>query len=161
MCVLLCVVPRVRYKPWWYTHCEDICRAGEEVVEYVPLRHYILRHNRAIFWTLQDMIPPWFGNHWLFRYTFGWMIPPAISFLKFTTTAEFRHLTFSKQVFQDIVLPMTELETALDFADDLFGIMPVLIYPCVRVWCRTPLIAQPVHPLHPLHPPRPGLIVCG
>ena len=36
-------------KPWWYTHVRDICEAGEEVVEYVPLRHYILRHNRAIF----------------------------------------------------------------------------------------------------------------
>ena len=32
---------------------------------------------------------------------------------RYTTTQEFRHLTFSKQVFQDIVLPMTELENAL------------------------------------------------
>ena len=53
------------------------------------------------------------GNHRLFRLLFGWMIPPAVSFLKYTTTQEFRHLTFSKQVFQDIVLPMTELENAL------------------------------------------------
>ena len=34
----------------------------------MPLRHYILRHNKAIFWTLQDMIPPWFGNNVVFRY---------------------------------------------------------------------------------------------
>jgi delta24-sterol reductase len=118
------------YKPWWYTHVQDICEGGEEVVEYVPLRHYILRHNRAIFWTLQDMIPPWFGNHPLFRFLFGWMVPPAVSFLKYTTTAEFRNMTFSKQVFQDIVLPMTELEEALQLADQLFGVLPVLIYPC-------------------------------
>ena len=45
------------YKPWWYTHVEGVLRGGEEVEEYVPLRHYILRHNRAIFWTLPDMIP--------------------------------------------------------------------------------------------------------
>ena len=71
------------YKPWWYTHVQDLGEAGEEVVEYVPLRHYILRHNRAIFWTLQDMIPPWFGNHPVFRMMFGWMVPPAISLLKY------------------------------------------------------------------------------
>ena len=58
-------------------------RRAVQVVEFVPLRHYILRHNRAIFWTLQDMIPPWFGNHWLFRYALGWMIPPSIAFLKY------------------------------------------------------------------------------
>ena len=67
------------YKPWWYTYVQDVGEAGEEVVEFVPLHHYILRHNRAIFWTLQDMIPPWFGNHPVFRMIFGWMIPPAIS----------------------------------------------------------------------------------
>lgn len=50
--------------------------------------------------------------------------------LKYTTTAEFRALTFSKQVFQDVMLPMTELETAMDLADELFGVLPVLIYPC-------------------------------
>ena len=50
----------------------------------------------------QDMIPEWFANNWLFRLLFGWMIPPSVPFLKFTTTAEFRNLTFTKQVFQDI-----------------------------------------------------------
>jgi len=100
------------------------------VVEYVPLRHYILRHNKAIFWTLQDMIPEWLANHVLFRLLLGWMVPPSVALLKYTTFPEFRNLTFCKQVFQDIVLPMTELETALDYADELFGVMPVLIYPC-------------------------------
>ena len=31
--------------------------ALQVVVEYVPLRHYILRHNKAIFWTLQVWWP--------------------------------------------------------------------------------------------------------
>ena len=58
---------------------------------------------------------------------------------RYTTTTEFRNLSFSKQVFQDIVLPMTVLEDALDYADRLFGIMPVLIYPC-RIFDHGPVI---------------------
>ena len=131
----------------------DCVFTGEEVVEFVPLRHYILRHNKAIFWTLQDMIPPWFGNHWLVRHTIGWMLPPSVSFLKFTTTSEFRNLTFTKQVFQDIVLPMTEIETALDYADKLFGIMPVLIYPC-RIFDHGPASGQ-------LRSPKADQVLCS
>ena len=125
------------HKKWWYTHVRDVCDEGVARVEYVPLRHYLLRHNKAIFWTLQDMIPPWLGNAAPFRWALGWMVPPAVSLLKWTTFPEFRNLTFCKQVFQDIVLPMTELESALEFAQELFGIYPVLVYPC-RVFDHGP-----------------------
>lgn len=36
--------------------------------EYIPIQDYLLRHNRAIFWVVEDMIP--FGNHPLFRYVY-------------------------------------------------------------------------------------------
>ena len=37
---------------------------------------------RSIFWEIQDIIP--FGNNILFRYLFGWLIPPKVSLLKLT-----------------------------------------------------------------------------
>ena len=37
---------------------------------------------RSIFWEIQDIIP--FGNNILFRYIFGWLIPPKVSLLKLT-----------------------------------------------------------------------------
>ena len=37
---------------------------------------------RSIFWEIQDIIP--FGNNVLFRYLFGWLIPPKVSLLKLT-----------------------------------------------------------------------------
>lgn len=52
------------YKPWFYKHVESFLIKGR-TVEYIPLREYLLRHNRAIFWVVADMIP--FGNHPLFR----------------------------------------------------------------------------------------------
>ncbi|PAA94059.1 hypothetical protein BOX15_Mlig017234g1 [Macrostomum lignano] len=122
------------YKPWFYKHVETFLTKGESD-EYIPLRDYLLRHNRAIFWVLESMIP--FGNHPVFRLFLGWLCPPKPAFLKFTTTPGIRAMTFSKQVFQDIVLPMTVLEESIDLSEKLFDTYPVLIYPC-RIYDHGP-----------------------
>eukprot|EP00058_Branchiostoma_floridae_P018605 XP_002604094.1 hypothetical protein BRAFLDRAFT_71617 [Branchiostoma floridae] len=118
------------YKPWFYKHVETFLQKGEDY-EYIPLREYLLRHNRAIFWVVESMIP--FGNNPIFRLLFGWLLPPKPAFLKFTTTPGVRAMTFAKQVFQDIVLPMTVLEKSVDRVEQLFDTYPILIYPC-RIW---------------------------
>ena len=46
-------------------HAETYLKSGAGH-EYVPLRDYLLRHNRSIFWVVADMIP--FGNDPWFRY---------------------------------------------------------------------------------------------
>ena len=84
------------YKPWWYTHVHTYLRRGMAGKEVIPCRDYLLRHNRAIFWVVADMIP--FGNHWSFRWILGWLCPPKPAFLKFTTTAAIRKMTFTHQV---------------------------------------------------------------
>lgn len=83
------------YKPWFYKHVESFLKKGGDY-EYVPLEDYLLRHNRAIFWVVETMIP--FGNNPLFRLLCGWLLPPKIAFLKFTTTPGVRAMTFTKQV---------------------------------------------------------------
>jgi len=121
------------YKPWWYKHVETYLHRGPGE-EYVPLRHYLLRHNRAIFWVAENMVT--FGNNWIFRYLFGWLCPPKPAFLKFTTTPELREMTFTHQVFQDITLPMTALEESIALAEQLFELYPLLVYPC-RIYDHT------------------------
>ncbi len=121
------------YKPWFYKHVETFKERGGE--ELIPLEHYLLRHNRSIFWVVADMIPE--GNHPLFRALLGWMMPPRIAFLKFSTTPAVRKMTFTMQVFQDIVLPMSAMKRAVDKADELFGMYPILLYPS-RVYDRGP-----------------------
>ncbi|CAH0695596.1 unnamed protein product [Spodoptera exigua] len=115
------------YKPWFYKHVETFLEKGE-AEELIPLRDYLLRHNRAIFWVVEDMLS--FGNDTLFRYLFGWLLPPKPAFLKFTTTPGVRAYTFTKQVFQDIVLPIKELERQIEIASALFEKFPLLVYPC-------------------------------
>eukprot|EP00729_Bicosta_minor_P008581 gene8581-4728_t len=115
------------FKPWWYKHAETYLKSGAGH-EYVPLRDYLLRHNRSIFWVVADMIP--FGNDPWFRYLLGWACPPKPAFLKFSTTASVRKMTFTHQVFQDITLPMTDLEKSIDLSEEVFDTYPVLVYPC-------------------------------
>ncbi|XP_063830459.1 delta(24)-sterol reductase-like [Ostrinia nubilalis] len=115
------------YKPWFYKHVETFLTKGEGV-ELIPMKDYLLRHNRAIFWVVEDMLS--FGNNPLFRFFFGWLLPPKPAFLKFTTTPGVRAYTFTKQVFQDIVLPIKELEKQVEIASVLFEKFPLLVYPC-------------------------------
>lgn len=138
------------YKPWFYKHVESFLKKGGDY-EYVPLEDYLLRHNRAIFWVVETMIP--FGNNPLFRLLCGWLLPPKIAFLKFTTTPGVRAMTFTKQVFQDIVLPMNQLEDQIDASEELFDLYPILIYPC-RIYNHGPHRGQ-------LRPPRPEQMVPG
>lgn len=137
------------YKPWFYKHVERYReRAGDE---YVPLEDYVLRHNRSIFWVVAHMIPG--GNHPLFRLLLGWLMPPRIAFLKVSTTAAVRKMTFTLQVFQDIVLPMSAMKRAIDATEELFDMFPILLYPC-RVYDRGEAQGQ-------LPRPRPEDIVPG
>lgn len=126
------------YKPWFYKHVESFLDKGEGV-ELIPLRDYLLRHNRPIFWVVEDMIS--FGNDPFFRFFFGWLLPPKPAFLKFTTTPGVRAYTFTKQVFQDIVLPIQELEKQIEAASELFEKFPLLVYPC-KIIDHGPLSGQ-------------------
>ncbi|CAJ0585537.1 unnamed protein product, partial [Mesorhabditis spiculigera] len=137
------------WKPWFYKYVETKFQAGGS--EYIPLESYLLRHNRAIFWVVEDMIP--FGNHPLFRALFGWLLPPKPAFLKFTTTKAVREMTFAKQVFQDIVMPLDTLDEQIERAVELFEKYPLLVYPC-RVYdhqrgAQGQLRAPPKHRLVP------------
>jgi len=98
------------YKPWFYKHVEGFLRTGP-AVEYIPLRHYYHRHTRAIFWQMQDIIP--FGNSALFRYLFGWMVPPKISLLKLTQGEAIKRMYEQHQIIQDMLVPARELKASL------------------------------------------------
>ncbi|XP_042237263.1 delta(24)-sterol reductase-like isoform X3 [Homarus americanus] len=61
--------------------------------------------------------------------------------------------TEQHKVFQDIVLPMTQLEDQIDKNEELFDIYPILIYPC-RIYDHGPHRGQ-------LRPPRREQMVPG
>jgi len=115
------------YKPWFYKHAQS-CLTNGQFDEYVPLRHYIHRHTRSIFWELEDLIP--FGNTWWYRFFFGWLGAPKVSFLKLVAqTPEIRQKTVYNHVVQDVMVPIKLMREAIELFDDEFGIYPLLYYP--------------------------------
>lgn len=115
------------YKPWFFKHVEKYLQGNHSGVEYIPLRHYYHRHTRSIFWELQDIIP--FGNNPLFRYVFGWMVPPKISLLKLTQGETIRKLYEQHHVVQDMLVPMKSLEKLIHFLHSEINVYPLWLCP--------------------------------
>ncbi|XP_041358605.1 delta(24)-sterol reductase-like [Gigantopelta aegis] len=126
------------WKPWFYKHVEGFLKTGY-AVEYIPLRHYYHRHTRSIFWEMEDIIP--FGNHPVFRYLFGWMVPPKISLLKLTQGDTIKKMYEKYQIIQDMLVPMDQLNTALDVFHRELQIYPLWI--CPFLLCNNPGMVHP------------------
>lgn len=93
----------------------------------------------VLFKFSQDIIP--FGNNPVFRWLFGWMVPPKISLLKLTQGETIRKLYEQHHVVQDMLVPMKNLQAAITcFHQD--------IHVGLRLW--TPLLNRSVHPCWPL-----------
>ena len=60
---------------------------------------------------MKDIIP--FGNHPVFRYLFGWMVPPKVSLLKLTQGQTIKELYENNHFIQDMLVPMKSLKDAL------------------------------------------------
>ena len=117
------------YKPWFFKHVESVLVSGQDRVEYIPIRDYLMRHDRSMCMTMQTIIP--YGNQWWFRWALGWLLPPQMSFLKASHTQETREASIRKQCYQDVAFPAERLGEALQLSDELFQIYPLLVYPCM------------------------------
>ncbi|XP_033219079.1 delta(24)-sterol reductase-like [Belonocnema kinseyi] len=114
------------YKPWFFTHVEKKLREGSRI-EYIPLRDYYHRHTRSLFWELQDIIP--FGNNFIFRYLFGWLMPPKVSLLKLTQTKAIKKLYENNHVLQDMLVPIDHLKESILKFHEVVQVYPLWLCP--------------------------------
>lgn len=141
------------WKPWFYTHVRKMLyndqqekeKNTESVVEYIPLRDYYHRHTQSLFWEMELMIP--IGNHAIFRWLLGWLMPPKVSFLKISQTEMTRQLVERTHVAQDFLVPTRKLSDFLDLCHCEFD----RIYPlwlCLHSHAPMPgsLLKPPVQP---------------
>ncbi|XP_055312887.1 delta(24)-sterol reductase-like [Sitodiplosis mosellana] len=122
------------YKPWFFKHVENILKTvpkGQTITEYLPLRDYYHRHSRALFWELQDIVP--FGNHPIFRYLFGWLMPVKVSFLKLTQPETVKKLYEETQVIQDLLVPTSKMADCIREFNKLVNVYPLWLCP-FRLW---------------------------
>ena len=126
------------YKPWYYKHVESFLPSpggdggggggGEPVTECIPIRDYLMRHDRSMCMTMGTIIP--YGNNPVFRFLLGWLLPPQMSFLKASHTEDTREASVRKQCYQDVCFPAGKLPEVRALSDRLFNIYPLLVYPC-------------------------------
>lgn len=117
------------YKPWFFIHVRQMLQQQRIVTEYIPLRDYYHRHTRSIFWELQDIIP--FGNNPVFRFLFGWVVPPKISLLKLTQTEAVKRLYENNHVIQDMLVPMDNFQESVMAFHKAFQVYPLWVCPFV------------------------------
>ena len=120
------------YKPWFYKHIESHLTRGRRT-EYVPLREYYHRYTRSLYWHGELLVP--FGNHPLFRYTLGWLMPPKVSLLRFMQTERVRKYRDERNVVQDGLVPLRHLREGIAMFDREFECYPLWI--CAHRTFRT------------------------
>ncbi|XP_026733822.1 delta(24)-sterol reductase-like [Trichoplusia ni] len=115
------------YSEWFFTQVERHLKNNKTVVEYIPLRDYYHRHTRSLFWELQDIIP--FGNHPIFRFLMGWLMPPEVSLLKLTQPEAVSKLYEKAHVIQDMLVPIVHLEDAIESFHKEIEVYPIWLCP--------------------------------
>lgn len=115
------------FKPWFHKHVLhnvlECSSDGAPVVEYVPTRDYYHRHTRSLYWEADLLVP--MGNHPLFRWLLGWMMPPRVSFLKLTTIGRMYEYYKSRFVAQDILVPLRKTADCMKLMHDEYDIYPL------------------------------------
>jgi len=127
------------YKPWFFKHVEGFFETGPRT-EYIPLRQYYHRHSRSIFWELQDIIP--FGNNVVFRYLFGWLVPPKVSLLKLTQGKTLKRLYETKHMIQDMLVPLPDLKASIELFHREVEIYPIWLCP-FRLSAQAGMLSSP------------------
>jgi len=115
------------HKPWFFKHVEKKLEDKRSDTEYIPIRDYYHRHSRSIFWEIQDIIP--FGNNIVFRYLFGWLIPPKVSLLKLTQGKTLKKLYEEHHMIQDMLVPIADLKASLECFHQEVEIYPIWLCP--------------------------------
>jgi len=120
------------YQPYFYKHVEETFTKvnpgqNEPVIEYLPLRDYYYRHSRSVFWEMENIVP--LGDSFLFRWLYGWMLPPSVSLLKLTTPKGVQTFYDSKHVIQDMLVPASRIEESLAIFRQHFDMYPLWVCP--------------------------------
>jgi delta24-sterol reductase len=110
------------WKPWFYKHIESHLEKGF-ASEYIPLRDYYHRYTRSLYWHGELLVP--FGNHPLFRYTLGWLMPPKVSLMRLIQSEKVREFRDKRNVVQDGLLPLRLLKESLEMFHREFEAYPV------------------------------------
>jgi Delta24-sterol reductase len=120
------------YKPWFYQHVKSMLGRGQ-TQEHIPLRDYYRRYMRSLYWHGELLVP--FGNHPLFRYPLGWLMPPKVSVMRLMQTERIRKFRDERNVVQDALIPLRHLRDGIELFHREFECYPLWL--CAHKTFRT------------------------
>lgn len=121
------------WKPFFFRYVETFLNRDSPYEEYIPLKDFLHRFTRSIFWELEDMIP--FSNHPIYRCLWGWMGAPEVSLLKLFQGPVIRRASVYAHVVQESIMPIDKLPEGIEKFDEWFACYPLLVFP-VRFFNR-------------------------
>ena len=117
------------WKPFYFRWVETFLTKGT-AEELVPLKHFLHRFSRSIFWEIEDMIP--FSNHPIYRCLWGWLGAPEVGLLKLFQGPVIRKAAAYAHVVQESIIPIDRLSEGVAKFDEWYGVYPLLVFP-VRI----------------------------
>ena len=98
------------WRRWWlpffHHHVEALtgdAESGSKQTLYMPLRDYLHRYYRGLFWEVELMLP--IATQFWFRILFGWLLPPAVKHLKMLQTEDLFEQLNKDHIVQDVLVP--------------------------------------------------------
>ncbi len=131
------------WRPWYHEHTKKALERGP-FSEYIPIEQYHSRFSRSLLWEMQHLIP--FSNQTWYRYCFGWLGAPKVSYLKKFMPPRIRKEIFYQHVLQDTLFPLDRVLEAKVQLHEWFNVYPLLLCP-VAIYDHSPyegLIRNPV-----------------
>jgi delta24-sterol reductase len=110
---------------WFYMHAKKIIRKHENYNEYIPIRDYLFRYDRAAFWSGEIAI-----KFWKLPFT---KLTRSLMDKQLHTRFLYRVLQttdISQRIFiQDIFMPKEKINSFIDYIEDKLKIWPLWLLP--------------------------------
>ena len=126
------------YKPWFHEYVRKILNEctkdnanylekNVKFVDYIPTTDFFHRHDRSCFWMLSYLIP--FGNHPIFRYPFGWCLPPKHALIKWLKEKFVPDDVLDRFVCQDFGIKLEDLKEMVEIVHKETEVYPLWLCP--------------------------------
>lgn len=113
------------FDEWYYIHVKKIADKHEKYEELVPIKDYIFRHNRGVFWT-GEYILKWL--HIPFNRFTRFLFNPVLNYKAASRLIQDINLS-SKYIVQDLCIPEKNVLPFLEFSDKKTKIYPIFLVP--------------------------------
>jgi len=111
------------FDQWYYLHVKKIIAKQEKYEELIPIKDYIFRYNRGVFWTGEYIIN---RLHLPFNRLTRFLLNPILNYKAASRLMQDINLSH-KYIVQDLCIPEKKVLQFLEFSDKKTKIYPIFL----------------------------------